>query len=97
LYHPFIGILLYHEQLDSPFLGAGRPLSLGYEFAMSPNPQLWGSSLSPDFKEDDDDIHEPDPIDTRRKVERDGHFVSMRGLINLGTVVFLIVALITLL
>ncbi|THG96277.1 hypothetical protein EW026_g5526, partial [Hermanssonia centrifuga] len=81
--------------LDSPFLGAGRPLSLGYEYTFSADLQSWASEFTPDFKEEDDAIHEPDPA-MRHRIERDGHVFSWRGLTNLGTLVMFTVGIIVL-
>ncbi|KAL6305819.1 beta-glucan synthesis-associated [Sparassis latifolia] len=82
------------HQMDSPFLGAGRPLLLGNEYPLSADPEEWGTNLSLNLKETDDDIHEPKYGDNRRLIERDGHMFSWRGLINLGTLVFLCAGLV---
>ncbi|OBZ76649.1 Beta-glucan synthesis-associated protein KRE6 [Grifola frondosa] len=81
---------------DSPYLGAGRPLSLGDEYYLPADPHSWGSNLSRELKEPDDDIHEPDFVGKGNLVERDGHVFSWRGITNLGSLVVLIVALLTL-
>lgn len=80
--------------LDSPFLGAGRPLSLGYEYTLAPDPSTWGTSVTKEFKEEDDEMHEPGPA---RKIDRDGRIFSWRGLSNLGALVFVVVGVVALL
>ncbi|KAI0772106.1 hypothetical protein BD413DRAFT_53323 [Trametes elegans] len=84
---------------DSPYLGPSRPLSLGDEYTFSPDPQKWGAILSPDNKEDDDDLHAPDPAPTVKGkwIEHDGHVFSWRGITNLGALLVLIAGILTLL
>lgn len=53
--------------------------------------------LTPDFKEDDDELHTPEPKGQRLGIERDGHFASWRGFVNLGALTLVIVAWIALL
>ncbi|KAI0082382.1 concanavalin A-like lectin/glucanase [Panus rudis PR-1116 ss-1] len=81
--------------LDSPYVGAGRPLSLGEKYELAPDPQRWGAALSPDIKEADDELHEPDPREKRRVIERDGHFFSARGIANLGSLILFVLGLVT--
>ena len=59
--------------------------------------RLWASEYTPDFKEADDDIHQPEPAETRPSVERDGHIFSMRGLTNLVPLLLLTAGLVALL
>ncbi|OCH92193.1 beta-glucan synthesis-associated [Obba rivulosa] len=84
--------------IDSPYLGAGRPLSLGnqYAYTLSADPKQWGADLSPDLKEPDDDLHEPDPEDMPQWTKHDGHFLSWRGLVNLGSLLLLCAAVLLL-
>jgi len=44
----------------------------------------------------DDELHQPDDLD-RKAIQRDGKLVSWRGLINVGSLIFLCVGIITLL
>ncbi|KAI0700708.1 hypothetical protein BC835DRAFT_360289 [Cytidiella melzeri] len=46
--------------LNSPFLDANRPLSLGHNYTLPVDVSSWGVELDPDAKEADDDIHNPD-------------------------------------
>ncbi|EMD40941.1 glycoside hydrolase family 16 protein [Gelatoporia subvermispora B] len=84
--------------VDSPYLGAGRPLSLGqqYTYALSADPKQWGSDLSPDLKEPDDELHDPDPEDKPQWITHDGHVLSWRGLVNLGSLLVLCAAVLLL-
>ncbi|CAL1701248.1 unnamed protein product [Somion occarium] len=72
-----------------------RPLSLGEKYDLSPDPQRWGSDLSPELKEPDDDLHTPDPPGSRKLIERDGHYFSLRGFTNLGFLIVFSVMLVT--
>jgi len=64
------------------------------QFSFSPDPRDWGSSLSPDLIESDDEQYKPlnsiKPIDRLR-------LVSLRGLGNAGCLTVLIAGLLTLL
>ena len=64
---------------------------------MSPDPRTWNAYLSPDIKEDDDELHMPEQKGKRALIERDGHVVSWRGVVNLGTLIFMIVGWLALL
>ncbi|KAI1796200.1 beta-glucan synthesis-associated [Ganoderma leucocontextum] len=83
---------------DSPYLGTSRPLSLGDQYTLPPDPQTWGTRLLPEDKEEDDDLHGPDPevqgernwVDNRRDV------FSSRGVINLGALLLLIAGILVL-
>ncbi|KAF8204724.1 glucosidase [Pholiota molesta] len=84
---------------ESPYsLGAGSRLSaaLSDKFSLSPDPRLWGSDLSPDLVEADDDLHnpelEPDKMDPRKQNLR----IATRGLINVGCLSVLLIALLVL-
>ncbi|THH13791.1 hypothetical protein EW146_g6466 [Bondarzewia mesenterica] len=67
-----------------------------FQFSLSPDPRNWGSNLSPDFTEADDDIHNPDHGINSRSIFHDGHLLSYRGLANMGCLVLLILGIITL-
>ncbi|KAI0920890.1 hypothetical protein AcW2_006028 [Taiwanofungus camphoratus] len=88
-----IGSTPSSSALDSPYLGAGRPLSLGHEYPLSADPEEWGAAFSPGMNEPDDDLHAPDPDEKPRLIERGGHVLSWRGFVNLGGLVLLIVVL----
>ncbi|KAI0722784.1 beta-glucan synthesis-associated [Earliella scabrosa] len=83
---------------DSPYLGPSRPLSLGDSYTLSPDPQKWGMHISPEYKEEDDDLHKPEPpsYPGGPLSEQDGRNLSWRGVSNVGTLVLLISAIITL-
>ncbi|KII94974.1 glycoside hydrolase family 16 protein, partial [Plicaturopsis crispa FD-325 SS-3] len=59
-------------------------------FSLSPDPRTWGSDLSPDAVEADDDLHNPDTVDKR------SCGFSSRGLVNLGFIIILCIGLVTL-
>jgi len=65
------------------------------QFSFSPDPRDWGSSLSPDLIESDDEQYKPpnsiNPIDRLR------YSVSLRGLGNAGCLIVVIASLLTLL
>ena len=68
----------------------------GVQFSLSPNPTEWGANLSPNYAEEDDYIHNPDPR-RDRKNDQGGDIFTMRGLTNLGCMSVLILGLIALL
>ncbi|KAF4619651.1 hypothetical protein D9613_005269 [Agrocybe pediades] len=83
---------------ESPYsVGAGSRLSttLSDKFSLSPDPRLWGSDLSPDLIEADDDLHNPEQ-DTLRGSNNRSFAVNARAFINLGCLVVLLIALILL-
>ncbi|KAG6381038.1 glycoside hydrolase family 16 protein [Boletus reticuloceps] len=87
---------------DSPYSGAaaGRLYasqiqSISDKFSLSPDPQSWGTDLSPNHHEPDDFLHNPDPR-RDRKCDRGGSVLTCRGLSNLGCLVFLAVGLVAL-
>jgi len=67
-----------------------------HKFSLSPDPRLWGSDLSPDLVEPDDDIHNPE-VEPYRTDERRILSFTARGLMNLGCLVVLCTALLVLL
>jgi hypothetical protein len=70
--------------------------SISEKFSLSPDPKAWGSNLSPDFQEPDDYLHNPDPQRDRRN-DHGSHIFTYRGLTNLGCLILICVALISLL
>ncbi|KAI0650555.1 hypothetical protein C8Q79DRAFT_392357 [Trametes meyenii] len=84
---------------DSPYLGPSRPLSLGDQYTFSPDPQKWGADLSLDYKEEDDDLHTPEPAPQGKGkwIEHDSHVFSWRGIVNLGALLLLITGILILL
>ncbi|KAK7441814.1 hypothetical protein VKT23_016476 [Stygiomarasmius scandens] len=67
------------------------PHSVAQMFSLGPNPPNWGSNVSPDFPEPDDNIHSVDP---KRDMKSDrGAFFSVRGFANIGCLVVLLVTL----
>lgn len=65
------------------------------QFDLGPDPRLWGAELSLDYVEDDDELHRPTAGKSR--IERDGNFISTRGVANLGCTAILILGLLALL
>ncbi|KAJ7267489.1 glycoside hydrolase family 16 protein [Mycena rebaudengoi] len=59
------------------------------KYSLSPDPTLWGSNLSPNLPEPDDDLHDPRIVDRST-------FFSWRGLANLGCLVILVLGIIAL-
>jgi len=65
------------------------------QFSFSPDPRDWGSSLSPDLIESDDEQYKP--LNGIKPIDRLRHSVSLRGLGNAGCLTVLIAGLLTLL
>ncbi|KAI0307689.1 beta-glucan synthesis-associated [Multifurca ochricompacta] len=85
---------------ESPYpLPAGNKTtiapSISDKFSLSPDPASWGSDLSPSHPEPDDYLHNPDPR-RDRKNDKGGTILTYRGLTNLGCLVLLVLALLTL-
>ena len=74
-----------------------RPSRPYAQYTFPADYQAWASEYTPDFKEADDDIHTPDPKDKRKRIERDGHLFSWRGLTNLVPLLLFTLAILTLL
>ena len=55
---------------------------------MSPDPSSWGGNLSPNSREPDDELHNPDPR-RDRKSDQGGTIFTARGISNLGCLVIL--------
>ena len=66
------------------------------QYTLAPDPSTWGADVSKEFKEEDDDIHEPGPM-RKGMIDRDGHILSWRGITNLGALFFVIVGIVALL
>ncbi|KAK0195186.1 beta-glucan synthesis-associated [Armillaria mellea] len=78
------------SNFDTPYpsYSASQELfSISKKFSLSPDPQQWGSDLSPDLIEPDDDIHSPK--ERSDEVEIGGHVISIRGVTNLGCLIML--------
>ncbi|KAG5342991.1 hypothetical protein C0989_005942 [Termitomyces sp. Mn162] len=65
-------------------------------YSLSPDPRQWGSDLSVNLVEPDDDLHNPIRGFSSVSVERGGNFCSARGVANFGCLFILGVGLITL-
>ncbi|KAJ3748732.1 beta-glucan synthesis-associated [Lentinula detonsa] len=78
---------------DSPYPDSVNRRSRGefpsiYEkLALAVDPQLWGSDLSANVVESDDELHTPEK--KTRDVEHDGNAWSKRGVLNLGFLLLL--------
>ncbi|KAJ3845471.1 beta-glucan synthesis-associated [Lentinula raphanica] len=78
---------------DSPYPDSVNRRSRGefpsiYEkLALAVDPQLWGSDLSANVVEPDDELHTPEK--QTRAIEHDGNAWSKRGVLNLGFLIFL--------
>jgi len=66
------------------------------QYPLAPDPYVWGSNISPDQPEPDDDLHNPDPR-RDRKHDAGGSVLTYRGLANVGCLTLLLVGLVTLL
>lgn len=78
------------SNFDTPYpsYSASQELfSISKKFSLSPDPRQWGSDLSPDLIEPDDDIHTPK--ERSDEVEIGGHVISIRGVTNLGCLIML--------
>ncbi|KAF9455067.1 glycoside hydrolase family 16 protein [Macrolepiota fuliginosa MF-IS2] len=69
--------------------------SISDKFSLAPDPYVWGSNISPNEPEADDDLHNPDPR-RDRKHDTGGTIFTYRGLSNVGCLTLLCVGLITL-
>lgn len=73
--------------------------ALHAQYTLSPDPQKWGMQISPEYKEEDDDLHKPDSTpatETDHSGELSELF-SWRGVTNVGTLLVLIAGILTLL
>ncbi|GLB34042.1 putative beta-glucan synthesis-associated protein (SKN1) [Lyophyllum shimeji] len=81
---------------ETPYSFDGSRLStITDKFSLAPDPRQWGSDLSPDLVEADDEIHNPDIQLGIFKDEHDLSF-SRRGVANVGCLTFLILGILTL-
>lgn len=62
--------------------------SISDKFSLSPDPSSWGADLSPNIREPDDFLHNPDPK-RDRKNDQGGTVFTYRGLMNLGCLLLL--------
>lgn len=67
------------------------------KFSLSPDPSRWGTNLSPEFAEADDDMHNPSDLTDGKAFYPGSHFITVRGLTNLGCLILLAVGIICLL
>jgi beta-glucanase (GH16 family) len=74
--------------------GNATIVSISSKYSLPPDPRQWGSDLSLNLVEPDDELH--NPRGRMNAVERDGHAFSARGLTNFGCLVILCVGLLTL-
>jgi hypothetical protein len=70
------------------------PTTSAVQYDLPLDPRAWNTELSPDFIEDDDELHAPVK---GKLIERDGNYFSARGAANLGCTIILIAGLLTLL
>ncbi|KAF8076645.1 beta-glucan synthesis-associated protein [Lyophyllum atratum] len=84
---------LYRESWtgsETPYSFDGSRLStVADKFSLAPDPRQWGSDLSTELVEADDEIHNPDTQLGKLKDDYDLSF-SRRGVANLGCLIFLI-------
>ncbi|KAL9715895.1 hypothetical protein Ac2012v2_000338 [Leucoagaricus gongylophorus] len=69
--------------------------SISDKYSLAPDPYVWGSNISPDQPEPDDDLHNPDPR-RDRKNDAGGSVFTYRGLANVGCLTLLLLGLVTL-
>lgn len=69
--------------------------SISDKFSLSPDPASWGGNVALNHPEPDDYLHNPDPK-RDRKNDRGGTIFTIRGLENVGCILILVLALITL-
>ncbi|KAF8641999.1 hypothetical protein AX16_009721 [Volvariella volvacea WC 439] len=75
-------------------LRPGGP-SISDQYSLSPDPTLWGSNITRDHVEADDELHNPDPRRDRKNDTGRNPF-TCRGLTNLGCIILLTAGLIAL-
>ncbi|KAJ6567708.1 beta-glucan synthesis-associated [Mycena vulgaris] len=78
-----------------PPSSAGSRSGLAEKFSLSPDPTMWGSNLSPDLREPDDALHNPE-FKGGKLVDRNSSVLTSRGLSNIGCLVLLCLGLLTL-
>ncbi|KAJ7574310.1 beta-glucan synthesis-associated [Mycena floridula] len=82
------------DHMNPPRHPSGIP-SISDKYSLSHDVQAWGTNLSPNQPEADDDLHNPDPR-RDRKIDTDKNILTSRGLANLGCLFILAMGLITL-
>lgn len=80
------------RSLESPI---GGPPSFSEKFSLGLSPASWGAPLHIDTPEPDDFLHNPDPR-RDRNIDSGGHIFTLRGLGNLGCLLFLALGILTL-
>ncbi|PPQ86626.1 hypothetical protein CVT25_006810 [Psilocybe cyanescens] len=63
--------------------------SISDKYSLPPDPAVWGTNISPDNAEDDDELHDPDH-------KSSGNIFTCRGLTNLGCLILLCLGLLLL-
>ncbi|TCD63594.1 hypothetical protein EIP91_005202 [Steccherinum ochraceum] len=71
------------------------PSSISDKFSLPTDPSSWGGPLSPETREPDDFLHNPDPR-RDRKYDQGGTIFTWRGIANLGCLAFLFLGITTL-
>jgi len=83
-------------QSESPYSAASSKMStISGKFSLSPDPQSWGTNLSPDYPEPDDALHNPD-VRGGKIVDYTGSAFTARGFANVGCLVVLCAGLLAL-
>ncbi|KAB5595123.1 Glycoside hydrolase family 16 protein [Ceratobasidium theobromae] len=81
------------------FLGPGSrrgsESTLSDKYSLAPDPRQWGSGISMQDREPDDDLHNPDPRRDHR-IDRGGSICTGRGILNLGCLLILSLGLLML-
>ncbi|CAE6438898.1 unnamed protein product [Rhizoctonia solani] len=73
----------------------GSVSTLGDKYSLAPDPRQWGSGISLQDREADDDLHNPDPRRDHR-IDRGGSICTGRGILNLGCLLILSLGLLML-
>ena len=74
----------------------GSEVSYASKYSLSPDPTQWDAGLLSHHPEPDDDLHNPDPR-RDRNFDSAGSIMTLRGLMNLGCLAILALALVSLL
>ncbi|CUA66683.1 Beta-glucan synthesis-associated protein KRE6 [Rhizoctonia solani] len=80
---------------SSPGSRRGSISTLGDKYSLAPDPRQWGSGISLQDREADDDLHNPDPRRDHR-IDRGGTICTGRGILNLGCLLILSLGLLML-
>ncbi|KAJ7864983.1 glycoside hydrolase family 16 protein [Mycena olivaceomarginata] len=83
-------LLVGSESQDWESLPPSPRSGLAEKYSLAPDPALWGSNIYPNMTEPDDDLHNPDSKD------RSSFSLSTRGIYNIGCLVVLCLAIMTL-